>query len=157
IFGHGNTAGFGEALASVPGSMFFLEGRNEQAMAHAAAAFARANRRRSTLACSASIGPGSLNMVTAAAGAHVNRLPVLLLPTDMNAAGRKGPHREGLEHPLQADWSVTDASRRVSRYFDRISRPEQLLQSPPAAMLALTDAQNAGPVVLSLPQDLQTE
>ena len=157
IFGHGNTAGFGEALASAPGSMFFLEGRNEQAMAHAAAAFARANRRRSTLACSASIGPGSLNMVTAAAGAHVNRLPVLLLPTDMYATRRQGPHLQGLEHPLQADWSVNDAFRPVSRYFDRISRPEQLLQSLPAAMLALTDAQNVGPVVLSLPQDLQAE
>jgi 3D-(3,5/4)-trihydroxycyclohexane-1,2-dione acylhydrolase (decyclizing) len=158
IFGHGNEAGFGEALESLPpGSMFFLEGRNEQAMAHTAAAFARASRRRATLACSASIGPGSLNMITAAASAHVNRLPVLLFPADKHATRRQGPHLQGLEHPSQADWTVNDCFRPISRYFDRIQRPEQLLESLPAAMRALTSVEDMGPVVVSIPQDMQTE
>jgi 3D-(3,5/4)-trihydroxycyclohexane-1,2-dione acylhydrolase (decyclizing) len=158
IFGHGNEAGFGEALESLPrGSMFFLEGRNEQAMAHTAAAFARASRRCATLACTASIGPGSLNMATAAAAAHVNRLPVLLFPADKYATRRQGPHLQGLEHPSQADWSVNDCFRPISRYFDRIQRPEQLLETLPAAMRALTSVEEMGPVVISIPQDLQTE
>ena len=158
IFGHGNEAGFGEALESLPaGSMFFLEGRNEQAIAHTAAAFARASRRRATLACSASIGPGSLNMTTAAAAAHINRVPVLLFPADKYATRRQGPHLQGLEHPSQADWSVNDCFRPISRYFDRIQRPEQLLETLPAAMRALTSVEDMGPVVVSIPQDLQTE
>ncbi len=158
IYGHGNAAGFGEAMEALPdGELYFLEGRNEQAMAHAAAAFARATRRRATLACSASIGPGSTNMVTAAAGAFVNRLPVLLLVSDMYATRRQGPHLQGLEHPMHGDWSVNDAFRPVSRYFDRVSRPEQLLAALPAAMLALTSVSDPGPAVLSIPQDVQTE
>jgi 3D-(3,5/4)-trihydroxycyclohexane-1,2-dione acylhydrolase (decyclizing) len=158
IFGHGNTGGLGEALSATPqGEFMFLEGRNEQSMVHAAAAYARATRRMSTLACTASVGPGSLNMVTATAGAHINRLPVLVLPADEYADRKPGTILQGLEHPRAGDLSVNDCFRPVARYFDKITRPEQLLVALPAAMRVLTSPEDTGPVVLCLPQDVQTE
>jgi 3D-(3,5/4)-trihydroxycyclohexane-1,2-dione acylhydrolase (decyclizing) len=158
IFGHGNTGGLGQAIAELePGEMFFLEGRNEQAMVHAAAAFAREHRRLSTLACTSSIGPGALNMITAAAGAQINRLPVLLLPSDEYMDRRQGTILQGLEHPRAGDVTVNDCFRPVARYFDRVSRPEQLVTALPAAMRVLTSPEDTGPVVLCLPQDVQCE
>src|SRR5216117_695102 len=133
IFGHGNVAGLGQALDQLSDAMPFVQGRNEQALVHAATAFAKHSRRHATLAVTSSIGPGALNMVTGAALATVNRLPVLLLPGDTYA-------------------TVNDAFRSVCRFFDRITRPEQLLTALPAAMRVLTDPVDAGAVVLSLPQ-----
>jgi 3D-(3,5/4)-trihydroxycyclohexane-1,2-dione acylhydrolase (decyclizing) len=157
IFGHGNVAGLGQALDQLSDAMPFIQGRNEQALVHAAAAFAKHSRRRATLAVTASIGPGALNMVTGAALATVNRLPVLLLPGDTYATRRQGPVLQQLQHPTEADVTVNDAFRPVSRFFDRITRPEQLLTALPAAMRVLTDPAAAGAVVLALPQDLQAE
>ena len=157
IFGHGNTGGIGQALDEHRGEMFFIEGRNEQGMAHTAAAYAKQMRRESTLACTTSIGPGSTNMITAAAGAYINRLPVLLLPADTYATRRQGTILQGLENPAAADLSVNDCFRPVARFFDRITRPEQLLDSLPRAMRTLTDPVEVGPVVISLPQDVQVE
>ena len=158
IFGHGNTGGIGQAMSALPpGELFFLEGRHEQSMVHAAAAFAKASRRTATLACTSSIGPGALNMLVGAAGAHINRLPVLLLPADTFASRLQGPILQGLEYPLGPDVSVNDCYRPVSRFFDRIVRPEQLLTALPAAMRVLTSPDEAGPAVIALPQDTQTE
>ncbi|MGD0713574.1 MAG: 3D-(3,5/4)-trihydroxycyclohexane-1,2-dione acylhydrolase (decyclizing) [Gaiellaceae bacterium] len=158
IFGHGNTGGIGQALSALPpGELFFLEGRHEQSMVHAAAAFAKASRRTATLACTSSIGPGALNMLVGAAGAHLNRLPVLLLPADTFASRFQGPILQGLEYPLGTDVSVNDCYRPVSRFFDRIVRPEQLLTALPAAMRVLTSPEDAGPAVVALPQDTQAE
>lgn len=158
IFGHGNTGGIGQALGDLPpGELFFLEGRHEQSMVHAAAAFAKASRRTRTLACTSSIGPGALNMLVGAAGANVNRLPVLLLPADTFASRLQGPILQGLEYALGTDVSVNDCYRPVSRFFDRITRPEQLLSALPAAMRVLTSPEEAGPAVIALPQDTQAE
>jgi 3D-(3,5/4)-trihydroxycyclohexane-1,2-dione acylhydrolase (decyclizing) len=157
IFGHGNVAGLGQALDQLSDAMPFIQGRNEQALVHAAAAFAKHSQRRATLAVTASIGPGALNMVTGAALATVNRLPVLLLPGDTYATRRQGPVLQQLQHPTEADVTVNDAFRPVSRFFDRITRPEQLLTALPAAMRVLTDPAAAGAVVLALPQDVQAE
>jgi 3D-(3,5/4)-trihydroxycyclohexane-1,2-dione acylhydrolase (decyclizing) len=158
IFGHGNTGGIGQAMTSLPpGELFFLEGRHEQSTVHAAAAFAKASRRTATLACTSSIGPGALNMLVGAAAAHVNRLPVLLLPADTFASRLQGPILQGLEYPLGTDVSVNDCFRPVSRFFDRISRPEQLLSALPAAMRVLTSPDECGPAVIALPQDTQAE
>ncbi len=158
IFGHGNSGGIGQALGALPpGELFFLEGRHEQSMVHAAAAFAKASRRTATLACTSSIGPGALNMLVGAAGAHLNRLPVLLLPADTFASRQQGPILQGLEYPLGTDVSVNDCYRPVSRFFDRITRPEQLLTALPAAMRVLTSPDEAGPAVIALPQDTQAE
>ncbi len=156
IFGHGNVAGLGQALDQFSDVMPFIQGRNEQALVHAATAFAKHSRRRATLAVTSSIGPGALNMVTGAALATVNRLPVLLLPGDTYATRRQGPVLQQLQHPLEADVTVNDAFRPVCRFFDRITRPEQLLTALPAAMRVLTDPAGAGAVVLSLPQDIQS-
>ncbi len=156
IFGHGNVSGLGQALDEYGQELPFLEGRNEQSMVHAAAGHARATRRRSTLACAASIGPGSLNMVTGAAAAHVNRLPVLLLPADGYATRHQGTVLQSLEYPLAGDVTLNDCFRPVARFFDRIVRPEHLLTALPEAMRVLTSPVEAGPVVLSLPQDLQS-
>jgi 3D-(3,5/4)-trihydroxycyclohexane-1,2-dione acylhydrolase (decyclizing) len=156
IFGHGNVAGLGQALDQLSDAMPFIQGRNEQAMVHAATAYAKATRRHATLAVTASIGPGAMNMVTGAALATVNRLPVLLLPGDTYATRHQGPVLQQLQHPTEADTSVNDAFRPVSRFFDRITRPEQLLTALPAAMRALTDPVHTGAVVLSLPQDIQS-
>jgi len=156
IFGHGNVAGLGQALDQLSDDLPFIQGRNEQSLVHVATAYAKASRRRATLAVTSSIGPGALNMVTGAGVATVNRLPVLLLPGDIYATRRQGPVLQQLQHPIEADSSVNDAFRPVSRFFDRISRPEQLLTALPAAMRVLTDPVEAGAVVLSLPQDVQS-
>jgi 3D-(3,5/4)-trihydroxycyclohexane-1,2-dione acylhydrolase (decyclizing) len=156
IFGHGNVAGLGQALDQLSSELPFIQGRNEQALVHMASGYAKATRRHSTLAVTASIGPGAMNLVTGAALATVNRLPVLLLPGDTYATRRQGPVLQQLQHPIEADTSVNDALRPVSRFFDRISRPEALLTALPAAMRVLTDPANTGAVVLSLPQDVQS-
>lgn len=156
IFGHGNVAGLGQALEQLSEEMPFVQGRNEQGLVHIAAGFAKQARRHATLAVTASIGPGALNMVTGAGLATVNRLPVLLLPGDSYATRRQGPVLQQLQHPIEADASVNDAFRPVSRFFDRITRPEQLLTALPAAMRVLTDPVNTGAVVISLPQDIQS-
>jgi 3D-(3,5/4)-trihydroxycyclohexane-1,2-dione acylhydrolase (decyclizing) len=155
IFGHGNVAGLGQALDQLSDQLPFVQGRNEQALVHIATAYAKATKRHSILAVTASIGPGALNMVTGAGLATVNRLPVLLLPGDTYATRHQGPVLQQLQHPIEADASVNDAFRPVSRFFDRITRPEQLLTALPAAMRALTDV-DTGAVVVSLPQDIQS-
>jgi 3D-(3,5/4)-trihydroxycyclohexane-1,2-dione acylhydrolase (decyclizing) len=156
IFGHGNVAGLGQALDQLSDLMPFVQGRNEQALVHLAAGYAKHTRRRATLAVTASIGPGAMNMVTGAALATVNRLPVLLLPGDTYATRRQGPVLQQLQHPYEADVSANDAFRPVARFFDRISRPEHLLTALPAAVRALTDPVHTGAVVLALPQDVQS-
>ncbi|MFI0821225.1 3D-(3,5/4)-trihydroxycyclohexane-1,2-dione acylhydrolase (decyclizing) [Streptomyces sp. NPDC021098] len=155
IFGHGNVAGLGQALDQLSDQLPFVQGRNEQALVHAATAYGKATKRHSALAVTASIGPGALNMVTGAGLATVNRLPVLLLPGDTYATRHQGPVLQQLQHPVEADASVNDAFRPISRFFDRITRPEQLLTALPAAMRALTDV-DTGAVVVSLPQDIQS-
>ena len=157
IFGHGNVAGLGEALAHVRGQLPTYRAHNEQAMAHAAIAYAKALRRRRFLACTTSIGPGATNMVTAAALAHVNRLPVLLLPGDVFASRRPDPVLQQVEDFGDPTITVNDCFRPVSRYWDRITRPEQLLRSLPQAMSVLTDPADCGPVTIALPQDVQAE
>jgi 3D-(3,5/4)-trihydroxycyclohexane-1,2-dione acylhydrolase (decyclizing) len=156
IFGHGNVAGLGQALDQFSDRMPFVQGRNEQALVHMATGYAKHARRHATLAVTASVGPGALNMVTGAGLATVNRLPVLLLPGDTYATRRQGPVLQQLQHPTEADLSVNDAFRPLARFFDRITRPEQLLTALPAAMRVLTDPVRTGAVVLSLPQDVQS-
>src|SRR5207247_1217262 len=141
-----NVAGLGQALDQLSDAMPFIQGRNEQALVHAATAFAKHSRRHATLAVTSSIGPGALNMVTGAALATVNRLPVLLLPGDTYATRHQGPVLQQLQHPLEADVTVNDAFRPVCRFYDRITRPEQLLTALPAAMRVLTDPVDAGAV-----------
>ncbi len=157
IFGHGNVAGIGQALEEFGEGLPFFGSKNEQSMVHTALGFAKARNRRATLACSASIGPGSTNMLTGAATATTNRLPVLLLPSDVFANRRPGTVLQQLEHPSEADCSINDAFRPLSRFFDRISRPEQLLTALPEAMRILFDPAETGAVTLSLPQDVQGE
>jgi 3D-(3,5/4)-trihydroxycyclohexane-1,2-dione acylhydrolase (decyclizing) len=161
IFGHGNVAGVGQALleaelAGAPELPYYLA-RNEQGMVHAAAGFARQRNRLSTLACTSSIGPGATNMVTGAALATINRLPVLLLPGDIFSTRVASPVLQELEDPTSLDVSVNDCFRPVSRFFDRVNRPEQLVPSALAAMRVLTDPAETGAVTLSLPQDVQAE
>jgi 3D-(3,5/4)-trihydroxycyclohexane-1,2-dione acylhydrolase (decyclizing) len=156
IFGHGNVAGLGQALDQLSDALPFIQGRNEQALVHVATAYAKASRRQATLAVTASIGPGALNMVTGAGLATVNRLPVLLLPGDSYATRRQGPVLQQLQHPIEADTSANDAFRPLARFFDRITRPEQLLTALPQAMRVLTDPVDTGAVVLALPQDIQS-
>src|SRR6185503_10369968 len=157
IFGHGNVAALGEALWAARDALPTYRAHNEQAMAHAAIAFAKASGRRRMMACTSSIGPGATNMVTAAAVAHVNRLPVLFLPGDVFANRRPDPVLQQLEAFSDPGASVNDCFRPVSRYFDRIARPEQILTSAPAALRVLLDPAECGPVTLALPQDVQTE
>ncbi|HWM44605.1 MAG TPA: 3D-(3,5/4)-trihydroxycyclohexane-1,2-dione acylhydrolase (decyclizing) [Burkholderiales bacterium] len=157
IFGHGNVAGLGPALHAMRRKLPTLRAHNEQAMAHAAIAFAKAHARRRMMACTTSIGPGASNMVTAAALAHVNRLPVLFLPGDVFASRRPDPVLQQLEAFGDPTVSVNDCFRPVSRYFDRIARPEQVLVSLPAALRVLLDPAECGPATLALPQDVQTE
>lgn len=157
IFGHGNVAGIGEALHGVRNGLPTYRGHNEQGMAHAAVAFAKASRRRRMMACTTSIGPGATNMVTAAAVAHVNRLPVLLLPGDVFATRRPDPVLQQIEDFGDGTVSANDCFRPVSRYFDRLSRPEQLVPAFARAMQVLTDPAECGPVTLALCQDTQTE
>lgn len=172
IFGHGNVAGFGQGLLQAhveaaesgvpagetgPDELPYLLARNEQGMVHAAVGYARTKERLQTFACTASIGPGSTNMITGAALATIDRIPVLLLPSDVFANRLPDPVLQQLEHPGGPDVTVNDAFRPVSRYFDRIWRPEQLLSSAPAAMRVLTDPAETGAVTLCLPQDVQAE
>ena len=157
IFGHGNVAGLGSALHSARRQLPTFRAHNEQAMAHAAVAYAKTWARRRMMACTTSIGPGATNMVTAAAVAHVNRLPVLLLPGDIFASRRPDPVLQQVEDFASATSSANDCFRPVSRFFDRITRPEQLLASLPQAMRILTDPAECGPVTLGLPQDVQAE
>ena len=156
IFGHGNVAGIGQALEQEPGFPYYLF-RNEQAMVHAAAAFAKTTFRKRTLVCTSSIGPGATNMITGAALAPINRLPVLLLPGDTFARRNVAPVLQQLESPLTQGVSVNDCFKPVSNYWDRIARPEQLLTSLPEAMRVLTSPSQTGAVTLCLPQDVQAE
>lgn len=157
IFGHGNVAGLGQALDELRTELPYVQGRNEQSLVHVATAYAKASRRRAFLAVTASIGPGATNMITGAALATINRLPVLLLPGDTYATRRQGPVLQQLENPSAGDVSVNDCFRPVARYFDRITRPEQLLTALPEAMRILTSPSEMGAVVIALPQDIQTE
>lgn len=157
IFGHGNVAGLGEALYSERDTLPTYRAHNEQGMANAAIAYAKANHRQRMMACTTSIGPGAANMVTSAALAYTNRLPVLLLPGDTFASRRPDPVLQQLENFSDPTMSTNDCFRPVSRYFDRITRPEQIITSLPVAMQILTDPINCGPVTLSLCQDVQAE
>jgi 3D-(3,5/4)-trihydroxycyclohexane-1,2-dione acylhydrolase (decyclizing) len=158
IFGHGNVCGLGPALEEPSGhALRFHQPKNEQAMVHAAIGFARERNLLSTLACTASIGPGSTNLLTGAATATVNRVPVLLLPSDTFANRRQGPVMQALEHGLERDLTVNDAFRPLSSFFDRITRPEQLLTALPEAMRVVLDPAETGAVTLSLHQDVQAE
>jgi 3D-(3,5/4)-trihydroxycyclohexane-1,2-dione acylhydrolase (decyclizing) len=161
IFGHGNLAGLGQALLQAelktPGALRYYQARNEQAMVHVAAGFARARNRLATFACTSSVGPGATNMITGAALATINRLPVLLLPGDVFATRAAPPVLQELEYPGGYDVSVNDAFRPVSVFFDRIWRPEQLPSALLGAMRALTGPAATGAVTLALPQDVQTE
>ena len=157
IFGHGNVAGLGQALEELSAELRFYRPQNEQAMVHIAIAYAKMKNRLQTFACTSSIGPGATNMITGAATATVNRLPVLLLPGDIFASRRPDPVLQQLEYPLSLDVSVNDAFRPVSRFWDRINRPEQIIASLPEAMRVLTDPAETGAVTLALPQDVQTE
>jgi 3D-(3,5/4)-trihydroxycyclohexane-1,2-dione acylhydrolase (decyclizing) len=156
IFGHGNVAGLGQALEQDPGLRYYLF-RNEQAMVHAATAFAKTSFRMRALVCTSSVGPGATNMITGAATATVNRLPVLLLPGDIFARRNVAPVLQQLESPATQDISVNDCFKPVSRYWDRIERPEQLLTSLPEAMRVLTSPSETGAVTIAFPQDVQAE
>lgn len=157
IFGHGNVAGMGEALYGVRDTLPTYRAHNEQGMAHAAIAFAKASFRRRMMACTSSIGPGATNMVTAAALAHVNRLPVLFLPGDVFANRRPDPVLQQVEDFSDGTVSANDCFKPVSRYFDRITRPEQIMPALRRAMQVLTDPADCGPVTLALCQDTQAE
>ena len=156
IFGHGNVAGIGQALQQNPDFRYY-QTRNEQAMVHTAAAFAKVSRRMRVLACTSSIGPGATNMVTGAATATINRLPVLLLPGDIFARRNVAPVLQQLESPTSQDVSVNDCFKPVSRYWDRLNRPEQAVTSLMEAMRVLTSQADTGTVTLALPQDVQAE
>jgi 3D-(3,5/4)-trihydroxycyclohexane-1,2-dione acylhydrolase (decyclizing) len=164
IFGHGNVAGLGQALLQnevdpAPGEdrLKYYLARNEQAMVHAAVSYARTRNRLQTFACAASIGPGSTNMITGAALATIDRMPVLILPSDIFATRFPDPVLQQLEDPRNLDISVNDAFKPVSRFWDRINRPEQLIPSALAAMRVLTDPAETGAVTICLPQDVQAE
>ncbi len=157
IFGHGNVAGLGEALQGCREQLPVYRAHNEQAMAHAAIAYAKAMRRKRMMACTTSVGPGATNMVTAAAVAHLNRLPVLLLPGDVFASRRPDPVLQQVEDFSDPTVTANDCFKPVSRYWDRITRPEQLIQSLPQAISVLTDPVECGPVTLALPQDVQAQ
>jgi 3D-(3,5/4)-trihydroxycyclohexane-1,2-dione acylhydrolase (decyclizing) len=157
IFGHGNVTGIGQALAERPDLLTYYQARNEQGMVHTAAAFARMRNRMAALACTTSIGPGATNMLTGAAAATVNRVPVLLLPGDVFASRRPDPVLQQLEFPGRGELSVNDCFKPVCRYWDRIQRPEQLVPAALASMRVLTSQADTGAVMLALPQDVQTE
>jgi 3D-(3,5/4)-trihydroxycyclohexane-1,2-dione acylhydrolase (decyclizing) len=157
IFGHGNVTGLGEALENHTGELTYMQGKNEQGMVHAAAAFAKQHNRQQIFACTSSIGPGALNMVTGAGTATVNRIPVLLLPGDNFACRQPDPVLQQLEMPNDYTISATDAFKSVSKYWDRIERPEQLISAALQAMRVLTDPVDTGAVTLALPQDVQAE
>jgi 3D-(3,5/4)-trihydroxycyclohexane-1,2-dione acylhydrolase (decyclizing) len=156
IFGHGNLAGFGQALQQSPDFPYIMV-RNEQASVHMAAGYAKMKNRLSTFACTSSIGPGATNMISGAAAATINRLPVLLLPGDIFGQRTVAPVLQQLESPFSQDLSVNDCFKPVSKYWDRIYRPEQILTALPEVMRVLTSPSNTGCVTLSVPQDVQTE
>src|SRR5215831_8007638 len=156
IFGHGNIGGIGQALQQMPEFRYY-QARNEQAMVHIATAYAKTRNRMQTLACTSSIGPGATNMVTGAATATINRLPVLLLPGDIFARRNVAPVLQQLESEHSQDISVNDAFKPVSRYWDRVNRPDQLICTLPEAMRVLTSPAQTGAVTLALPQDVQAE
>ena len=156
IFGHGNIAGIGQALQQYPDFRYY-QTRNEQAMVHTAAAYAKTKNRLQTFACTTSIGPGASNLLTGAAGATINRLPVLLLPGDIFARRNVAPVLQQIESEHSQDFSVNDCFKPISRYWDRINRPEQLITSLPEAMRVLTSPAETGAVTLGMPQDVQTE
>ena len=156
IFGHGNVAGIGEALYAMRNELPTYRAHNEQAMAHAAVAYAKAHMRRRMMACTTSIGPGATNLVTAGALAHVNRLPVLFLPGDIFITRAPDPVLQQVEDFHDGTVSANDCFKPVSRYFDRIAHPAQLLNALPRAVSVLTDPALCGPVTLALPQDVQT-
>ncbi len=156
IFGHGNVAGIGEALFQVKDRLPTYRGHNEQGMAHIAVAFSKARRRQQVMVATSSIGPGATNMVTAAATAHVNRIPLLLIPGDVFASGLPDPVLQQVENFSDGSVSVNDAFRPVSQYFQRITRPEQLIQALPRAMVVLTDPARCGPATISVCQDVQS-
>jgi 3D-(3,5/4)-trihydroxycyclohexane-1,2-dione acylhydrolase (decyclizing) len=157
IFGHGNVAGIGQALHQHRDTLRYYLARNEQAMVHTAAAYAKMHNRLRTLACTTSIGPGATNMITGAAGATINRLPVLLLPGDIFAGRGPAPVLQQIESAQSQDMSVNDCFKPVSRYWDRINRPEQVITALPEAMRVLTSPAETGAVTLALPQDVQAE
>src|SRR6184192_160676 len=156
IFGHGNVAGVGQALQQNLNFRYYLA-RNEQAMVHTATAFAKMSNRLRTFACTSSIGPGATNMITGAAAATINRVPVLLLPGDIFAGRRPAPVLQHLEARDSQDASVNDCFKPISRYWDRINRPEQIVTALPEAMRVLTSPSETGAVTLALPQDVQAE
>jgi len=156
IFGHGNLAGFGQALQQSPDFRYYLV-RNEQAAVHTAAGYAKMKNRLSTFACVSSIGPGATNMVSAAAGATINRLPVLLMPGDIFAQRTVAPVLQQFESPMSQDISVNDCFKPVSKYWDRINRPDQLITALPEVMRVLTSPADTGAVTLCIPQDVQAE
>ena len=157
IFGHGCVVGLGEALQEQDHSLKFYQGHNEQGMAHSAIAYAKQNNRRKIMAVTSSIGPGALNMVTAAGLASVNRIPVLLLPGDVFACRQPDPVLQQMEQFHDYSTSSNDAFRAVCRYWDRINRPEQLMTAALNAMRVLTDPADTGAACLALPQDVQAE
>lgn len=156
IFGHGNVAGLGQALDEYGNNIPYMQTRNEQSMVHIATGYAKWKRRRAALACTASIGPGTTNLVTGAATATANHLPVLLFPSDHYATRLQGPVLQQIEHPVSFEVGAVDTLRPVSRFFDRISRPEQIISSLPMAMRVLTSPVETGAVTIALPQDVQT-
>ncbi|MCK9705589.1 3D-(3,5/4)-trihydroxycyclohexane-1,2-dione acylhydrolase (decyclizing) [Pseudomonas syringae] len=157
IFGHGNVLGFGQALEQDSGDLVVHQGRNEQGMCHAAIGFAKQHLRRKIYACSSSVGPGAANMVTAAATASANRIPLLLLPGDVYASRQPDPVLQQIEQFHDLSISTNDAFKAVSKYWDRINRPEQLMSAALNAMRVLTDPADTGAVTLALPQDVQAE
>ncbi|MDH3651678.1 MAG: thiamine pyrophosphate-binding protein, partial [Saprospiraceae bacterium] len=156
IFGHGNVAGLGQALHQYPEFRYY-QCRNEQAMVHTAVAYAKVKNRLSTFVCTSSIGPGATNMITGAAVATVNRLPVLLIPGDIFARRNVAPVLQQIESAWSQDFSANDCFKPVSKYWDRINRPEQLVTSLPEVMRVLTSQAETGAVTLCLPQDVQAE
>src|ERR1700750_2177297 len=157
IFGHGNVAGLGQALHQYRDRLAFHPARNEQGMVHIAAGYARQRNRLGTFACTSSVGPGATNMVTGAALATINRLPVLLLPGDTFATRTPHPVLQQLEVPHDGTVSVNDCLRPVSRYYERVERAEQLIPAALEAMRVLTDPAETGAVTLALPEDVQAE
>ncbi|MCT8579643.1 3D-(3,5/4)-trihydroxycyclohexane-1,2-dione acylhydrolase (decyclizing) [Glaesserella parasuis] len=157
IFGHGNVLGIGQALEQDPGSLRLYQGRNEQGMAHLAIGFAKQHKRQQIIACTSSVGPGAANMVTAAATATSNRIPLLLLPGDVFATRQPDPVLQQIEQPHDLSISTNDAFRSVSKYWDRVQRPEQLMSACINAMRVLTDPAETGAVTIALPQDVQAE
>ncbi|MCP4455597.1 MAG: 3D-(3,5/4)-trihydroxycyclohexane-1,2-dione acylhydrolase (decyclizing), partial [Planctomycetes bacterium] len=157
LFGHGNVLGLGQALEENPGDLHVVQGRNEQGMAHAAMGFAKQKLRKQIYACTSSIGPGAANMVTAAATASVNKIPVLFLPGDSYAVRQPDPVLQQVEHPHDYTITTNDAFRAVSKYWDRVNRPEQVMTAMIHAMRVLTNPADTGAVTVCLPQDVQAE